>query len=69
MIYAMVDLAQTDSDNIRYMPKWLWFFVIICFPALGALAWLFAGKWPDTSGNKASRPKAPDDDSDWLRSL
>ena len=71
MIYALVDLAQTrERGQSRLMPRWLWVAAIVCLPAAGALAWLLLGR-PEQSGPQVppGRPRAPDDDPDFLRGL
>ncbi|HEU5484651.1 MAG TPA: PLD nuclease N-terminal domain-containing protein [Microlunatus sp.] len=72
MIYCVVEVAQAPPYAVRRMPRWLWATVVICVPLFGALAWLFFGR-PDAEslGTKKHppRPKAPDDDVDFLRGL
>jgi hypothetical protein len=54
------------------MPRWLWATAIICLPLAGAICWLLLGRPnADSSGTRQQkqRPKAPDDDIDFLRGL
>jgi len=72
MIYCVVEVAQAPPYAVRGMPRWLWATVVICVPLIGALAWLFFGRPnAETLGTKKQRdrPKAPDDDVDFLRGL
>jgi branched-subunit amino acid transport protein AzlD len=72
MIYCVVEVAQAPPYAVRGMPRWLWATVVICVPLVGALAWLFFGRpTAETLGTKKgqNRPKAPDDDVDFLRGL
>jgi branched-subunit amino acid transport protein AzlD len=72
MIYCVVEVAQAPPYAVRKMPRWLWATIVICLPLLGALAWLFFGRpTADSLGTKRrqQRPKAPDDDVDFLRGL
>lgn len=71
MIYCVVEVAQARPYAVRRMPRWLWATVVICVPLFGALAWLFLGRpTADSLGkNQPPRPKAPDDDVDFLRGL
>jgi hypothetical protein len=72
MIYCVVEVAQAPPYAVRRMPRWLWATVVICVPLFGALAWLFFGRpTPESLGTKKRppRPKAPDDDVDFLRGL
>lgn len=72
MIYCVVEVAQAPPYAVRRMPRWLWATVVICVPLFGALAWLFFGR-PDADSLGAKkhspRPKAPDDDVDFLKGL
>ena len=71
MIYCVVEVAQARPYAVRRMPRWLWATVVICVPLFGALAWLFLGRpTAESLGTKQRpRPKAPDDDVDFLRGL
>ena len=58
--------------SVRRMPRWLWATAIICLPLAGSVCWLFLGR-PNAKSlgmeKKQDRPKAPDDDVDFLRGL
>lgn len=71
MIYAVIEVAQADGDRVRFMPKWMWAVAVICLPLVGALAWFLAGRPlpADPTGQPVKPPRAPDDDTDFLRSL
>ena len=71
VIYCVVEVAQADPMRVRLMPRWLWAAFIILLPGFGAFGWLVFGR-PTKSGPKPPpprRPKAPDDDPDFLRGL
>jgi branched-subunit amino acid transport protein AzlD len=72
-IYCVVEVAQAQPYAVRRAPRWLWATAIICLPLIGAVTWLFLGRpTAATIGKpsaKAGRPKAPDDDVDFLRGL
>ena len=34
LVYAFFDLLATPSDRTRYLPKWLWF-ALVLIPVLG----------------------------------
>lgn len=71
-IYCLVQLAQTRSDLVRTLPRWAWAVLIVLFPLLGSLGWLFLGRprGPRPAAPpRRGRPVAPDDDPDFLRGL
>ncbi|SDS89980.1 PLDc N-terminal domain-containing protein [Microlunatus soli] len=70
-IYCVVEVAQAPTYAVRRMPRWLWATAIICLPLLGPLGWLILGRPNRASRSDSSigRPKAPDDDNDFLRGL
>jgi hypothetical protein len=72
MIYCVVEVAQAPPYAVRRMPRWLWATAIICLPLAGAVCWLLLGR-PNAESSGArqqkQRPKAPDDDIDFLRGL
>lgn len=67
MIYCVVEIAQSRSDDVRVMPRWLWVVAVVGLPLVGAVSWLVWGR------PRASEPTktfiAPDDDPDFLRRL
>ena len=71
-IYCLVQLVQSRADLVRTLPKWAWFAVILLFPLVGSVAWLWVGRphgHPAAPPRRRSRPVAPDDDPDFLRGL
>lgn len=72
-IYCVVEVAQASPYAVRRAPRWLWAVAVICLPLAGSLGWLFLGRPTAQSrgegGAGARRPKAPDDDVDFLRGL
>ncbi len=79
-VYALVDLVQTDDEDVQGLPKLAWGALIVLIAVIGPVAWLVAGKrgrrFPGLSPRLAgpsrpgtSRPLAPDDDPDFLRGL
>lgn len=78
MIYALIEAISTPSERTRIMSKGLWIVVIILVPLIGGILWLLFGNensylastvqgFKQTSG--PTRPKSPDDDEEFLRSL
>ncbi len=71
-IYCIVEVAQASTYAVRRMPRWLWATAIIFLPLVGSAAWLIFGRPTNDSrhqGHVSRRPKAPDDDNDFLRGL
>jgi hypothetical protein len=72
-IYCVVEVAQAPPFAVRRMPRWLWATAIICLPLAGAVCWLLLGRPNAESMGKQARnnlrPKAPDDDVDFLKGL
>jgi hypothetical protein len=73
-------LSVEDGSEIRGLPRFMWVLVILLLPLVGAIAWFVAGRpqptgrsgsrWPIGGGfPEPPRPKAPDDDPDFLRTL
>ena len=70
-IYALVDCARTDQDQVRSLPKWGWLLIVIFIGVIGSVAWLVAGrpKKPGNGGRKKPRIIPPDDNPDFLKNL
>jgi len=71
-VYALVECVTFDRSRIRGLPRWVWVFVIVLVPVVGAMLWLFIGRGSNQSsapGRGAPRQLAPDDDPDFLKSL
>ena len=71
-IYCLVQVVQSRADQVRTFPKWVWFVLIVLFPLLGSIAWLWIGRPQarrSSSPRRSNRPVAPDDDPDFLRGL
>ncbi len=76
LIYAIFDLIATPADRVRFLPKPVWFIIVLLAP-VGPLIWLFFGRLKATPPPRSSGggwtpppgPKGPDDDPDYLRGL
>ena len=78
-VYALFDLIATPSERARYLPKPLWFVVLLLVPdrsAAVARASAGCGRCPArgptetaTTAQPPPGPRGPDDDPDYLRSL
>jgi hypothetical protein len=81
LVYAFFDLLATPSERVRWVPKFLWF-VVVLLPVAGPLLWILTGQrrdrgqpprapggqygWP---GGGRPPARGPDDDPDFLRGL
>ena len=75
-VYTVFDLIATPSSRVRYLPKLVWF-VVLLFAPIGPLLWLYFGRMRTTSPppkdggvwTPPPGPRGPDDDPDYLRNL
>lgn len=78
-VYALVDLVQTEDDQVQGLPKLAWVALIVLIWVVGPVAWLIAGKkgrgtprglpTRGTGPSGGRRQVAPDDDPEFLRGL
>lgn len=71
-IYAVTDMAQTEAERVNYMPKWMWFVLIVLVPIIGPVIWLLFGRRRSGGGGGGGwdpRDSAPDNDPEFLRKL
>ncbi|RHA39804.1 PLD nuclease N-terminal domain-containing protein [Cellulomonas rhizosphaerae] len=85
LVYCLIDCIQTDSSQVRNLPKVVWVFLIVLVPVVGGIVWLVAGRpqasssgrqvpWPSTRTAgfpEYERPRAssPDDDAEFLATM
>jgi hypothetical protein len=82
-LYVLIDLTRSRSEDVRLLPRWLWFLVSL-MPVVGPAAYLLAGQprvggAPDGGGGggaggigggpRPRGPVAPDDDPEFLKRL
>jgi hypothetical protein len=68
--YCVVDVLRHEEDSPHGLHKIVWIFVLLLFPLVPDLVWLYL-KWR-SSGEAKPRPRgpvAPDDDPEYLRWL
>lgn len=63
MIFALIDVWQVPAADVRGGSRFLWTLAILLLPVIGALLWLFLGRYPEDG----PRYLGPDDDPDFLR--
>ncbi len=80
VVYAIFDLLATPRQQVRVLPKIVWF-VLVLVPFVGPLLWIFVGHGrpatpPRQRGTEGGggwspppSPRGPDDDPDYLRGL
>jgi hypothetical protein len=75
---ALISCLSAEQDDIAALPRFAWILIILFFPLIGSIAWFAAGRtgtkrrrtWRVGGGfPEPDRPRAPDDDPDFLRSL
>jgi phospholipase D-like protein len=83
LIFCLIEVIQTPSDEVRGLGKGWWVLLIIFFPIVGGIAWLVAGRpqrrrdpngWHMGSGfpeyeRTRRAPRGPDDDPDFLSEM
>ncbi|GAA3244456.1 PLDc N-terminal domain-containing protein [Streptomyces sp. XM83C] len=57
-VHSLIECVRTPSARIRRLPKPVWLLVMLWAPILGALAWTYFGKEPESSGTAASGTSA-----------
>ena len=75
VLLVLALISVLSASRVRTMPRALWVLVILLIPLLGPLAYFLWGRpkaAPRENGpvlRHKSRPAAPDDDPDFLRSV
>lgn len=67
-LYAFIDCLRCSDDEVRRWPRHVWCLITL-IPLVGGLAWLVYGGRAENWDRPVSRPSAPDDDPEFLRSL
>jgi hypothetical protein len=83
-LFGLFDVLTTDESEVRHLPKFGWFLVVLLGSLLGAALWFALGRErvhvPPGSGGSpgtlpgspdlaSEPPKGPEDDPDFLRDL
>lgn len=71
LAYCVLDVATSRPADVRTLPKWLWF-VVLLLPVVGPASWMLAGRPEPGARRAASGPttsRSPDDDEEFLRQL
>ncbi|MBU4214698.1 MAG: PLDc N-terminal domain-containing protein [Actinobacteria bacterium] len=74
VVYALIDAVRSTDAQRRGVPAAMWAVVIVVFPVVGALIWLWVSRDGRGAGrglpsSRRSGPTAPDDDPEFLRAL
>jgi hypothetical protein len=43
-IFCLIDVLLSRDDQVRNLPKIVWFLLILLFPLIGSVVWLAAGR-------------------------
>jgi hypothetical protein len=77
-VYALFSCIQTPDEDVPHLPKLVWIVLIVFVPFVGPIVWLLMSRTQGAGGRaeavvrpspSVSRPLAPDDDPDFLKSL
>ncbi|TCC51226.1 hypothetical protein E0H75_13980 [Kribbella capetownensis] len=75
-VYALFSCIQTPDEDVPHLPKLVWIVLIVFVPFVGPIVWLLMSRTQGTRREVAgrpprpsSRPVAPDDDPDFLKTL
>ncbi|WBQ02814.1 PLD nuclease N-terminal domain-containing protein [Kribbella sp. CA-293567] len=76
-VYALFSCIQTRDEDVPHLPKLVWVVLIVFVPFVGPIVWLLMARGQAARRDRAaapksrpaSRPVAPDDDPDFLKSL
>lgn len=76
-VYALFSCIQTPDEDVPHLPKLVWIVLIVFVPFVGPIVWLLMSRTQPgpaagtvrRSPSPGSRPVAPDDDPDFLKSL
>jgi hypothetical protein len=76
-VYALFSCIQTPDEDVPHLPKLVWIVLIVFVPFVGPIVWLLMSRTQPgpaagtvrRSPAPGSRPVAPDDDPDFLKSL
>ena len=70
-LFAFIQCAQTEQEQIQRLPKWAWLIIIVIFQTLGSIAYLIWGRPRNPGKGRGGKGRiiGPDDDPDFLRKL
>ncbi|MFI5907103.1 PLD nuclease N-terminal domain-containing protein [Dactylosporangium sp. NPDC051541] len=76
-LLALIDCLSSEREDVRGLPKPVWFLIILLVPVIGPVAWFFAGRPVSleqragvvAGGRARKKVTAPDDDPDFLRGI
>ncbi|MGI5450301.1 PLDc N-terminal domain-containing protein [Streptomyces sp. CA-243310] len=70
-VYAFIDCLNTPEEEVKHLQKVIWVLIVLVFPIVGAIVWLYSGKKRQSSAGRArsTRWVAPDDNPEFLNSL
>lgn len=71
-IWFIIDVIRTPRPQVRSLPKWLWFLLVILIPIIGGVLWFIWGRAKPAPGSRFGRrrgPRAPDDDPNFLKKV
>lgn len=43
-VYCLINVATSRDDEVRNLPRVVWFLLILLIPVIGSVVWLFVGR-------------------------
>ena len=80
-LFCLFDVLTTDETDVRYLPKFAWFLIVLLGWCFGAILWQAFGRprrpsemgvqyWSSVPQDaERDLPRGPDDDPEFLRNL
>ncbi len=64
-VYCLIDILTSRRDDVRNLPKWAWFLIVLVLPPVGVVVWFLFGRphhegrgWP-REASQAAHPHVP----------
>lgn len=54
VVFALADIIQRPTDEVRFLPKLVWVLVVVLLPLVGSILWLALGR--ERAGSSHRRP-------------
>jgi Phospholipase_D-nuclease N-terminal len=65
-VYCLIDILTSRRTDVRNLPKWAWFVVVLVLPPVGVVLWFVFGRphrgggvWTNSDVTRGTRPHLP----------